>query len=87
MILVYITAIYLLSLLILSGLNILLDTFTPMWLMFTPFVNSVFVIYILFVFLTCILCNIVGVLNKWLNIMLNILTIKIPKFINKLLYE
>lgn len=79
-------AIYLLSLLILSGLNILLDVFTPMWLMFTPFVNSVFVIYILFVFLTCILCNIVGVLNKWLNIMLNILTIKIPKIINKLLY-
>lgn len=87
MILVYFTAIYLLSLLILSGINILLDTFVPMWLMFTPLANSVFVTYVLFVFLTCILCNIVGVLNKWLNIMLNKLTIDIPKKINKLLYD
>lgn len=79
-------AIYLLTLLILSMINIVLNKFMPMWLMFTPFVNSVFVTYILFVFLTCILCNIVGALNKWLNIMLNKLTIDIPKKINKLLY-
>lgn len=87
MILVYSIAIYLLSLLILSGLNILLDVFTPMWLMFTPLVNSLLVIYVFVVVLTFILCNIVDRLNNWLNIMLNILTINIPKKIKKILYE
>lgn len=80
-------AIYLLTLLILSMINIVLNNFMPMWLMFTPVVNSLLVIYVLIVSLTCILCNILDLLNGWLNIMLNILTIKIPKFINKLLYE
>lgn len=80
-------AIYLLTLLILSMINIVLNKFMPMWMMFMPVVNSLLVIYVLIVLLTCILCNIVDRLNNWLNIMLNILTINIPQKIKKILYE
>lgn len=80
-------AIYLLSLLILAGINIVLKKFMPMWIMFIPIVNSVLVIYVLIVSLTCILCNILDLFNGWLNIMLNKLTVEIPKKINKILYK
>jgi hypothetical protein len=87
MILVYSIAIYFISLLILAGINIVLNKFMPMWIMFIPIVNSVLVIYVLIVSLTCILCNILDLLNGWLNIMLNKLTVEIPKKINKILYK